>query len=844
MVQHIFLPNRSLSARVVGILCAFWWIIGGTSALTAQFTNVTAQAGINHKYSQSGSECAMMTGGAVAEDFDGDGWLDLFVLMGNGIPCRLYRNNADGTFVEEAALRGAALALDQVGACAADYDNDGDVDLVVTRCSSGPVLLTNDGAGFFTPDTDSLEFPFTRAWSPSFGDVDNDGLLDLAAGQWDIQEHNFVLFRNTGSGFVPVRFRDHVAYNDRWVFAPRFADVNNDSFTDLALACDFGNSQLYLNDGRGGFVRATAISGTGTEQNGMGTTLGDYDNDGDLDWFVTSIYDPVSRCGPDPCSGNRLYRNRGDGTFTDVTDAAGVRDGNWGWAASFGDLDNDGDLDLYHVNGWLMDLPRYGYQPARLFENQGDGTFLDTAQSSGADDRGQGRGVVLFDYDNDGDLDIFIANHNAPSAGVPPAQWPGGEPVLLRNDTVTANHWLRVTLKGQPPLHRHGIGSRVLVSAGGTRQLRELHASSNYLSQDPGRIAHFGLGSSLLAEEVRAEWVNGDATVLIQVPVDQALVVTSPQSVVSVREPTVGELVVADGTAVEPVNAWREWEIEGQTWLDPAQVSFGTPGRKELVLRLRAAPGGSVIRTEMLRIMVRDPDAEPSPTPTASPVPPSTPAGRCVCAATPQPGDQDGDSVPDLSEFHPADGVPATGSNRFLWDSDGDGLSDGEEDRNANGETDPNETDPRRRDSDGDGLTDWMEARLGFDPLERYNPGGPVVDSDVDGLHWGYDPDDRRNDIDGDRVRDGAEVSACGMAAALDSTRRPPFGDANCDGHTSNLDCLVIHAIHLGQRPHGVVPGEGNGDINLDGAATNTDALILARWFIGLTPLLPVAAPR
>ena len=212
--------------------------------------------------------------------------------------------------------------------------------------------------------------------------------------------------------------------------------------------------------------------------------------------------------------------------FADLSAEGGIRDGGWGWAASFGDLDNDGDLDLYHVNGWVQNFEEgnpdeFDDQPARLFENGGYLGFHEVAEQTGAADKGQGRGVILFDYDNDGDLDIFITNNQEYVAD-------GGEgirrpaaPSLLRNDTPTGNHWLKVTLDGAPPLHRHGIGSRVYVTVNGLTQMRELHASTNFVTQEPGRIAHFGLGSADTVDEIRVEWVNGESSVLTNVPVDQ-----------------------------------------------------------------------------------------------------------------------------------------------------------------------------------------------------------------------------------------------------------------------------------------------------------------------------------
>ncbi len=498
---------------------------------TMRFTDVTRQAGITYWHTVlhpilffGKPELADMVGGAVAEDFNGDGWVDLFVLLRGGeAPSLLYMNQGDGTFTEEAKARGADLPTKLgAAAAAADFDNDGDIDIVVAGQSAPHYLLINGGAGRFTVDATMLTEPETFATSPSWGDVNNDGMLELVLGEWNpkraeaydaatkletgepqvrptptIGANGFTslfMYRNTGQGRLELYEFRKVYANDLWVYSPRFADLNGDRLTDLAVVADYGLSRLYLNVGDGMFENAAGTTDVFTDENGMGSAIGDYDNDGDLDWFVSSIFggtDPAkaSRAG----TGNRLYRNEAGMAFADVTSDAGVRDGNWGWAASFGDLDNDGDLDLYHVNGWIQherqgDPVEFNDQPARLFENLGDGSFEEVAEEVGAGNKGQGRGVILFDFDNDGDLDIFITNNHeyvvdgTVSIGNP------GAPALLRNDTLNGNHWLKVTLEGTPPLHRDGIGSRVYVTAGGVTQMRELHASTNYVTQEPAGL--------------------------------------------------------------------------------------------------------------------------------------------------------------------------------------------------------------------------------------------------------------------------------------------------------------------------------------------------------------------
>lgn len=549
-----------------------------TNQTTMQFTDVTVESGIEYQHIVPDlllgkPEPADMAGGAVAEDFDGDGWIDLFVLTGEG-PGLIFMNQRNGTFSEETELRGVdSPTAIGVGAAAADFDNDGDIDIVVTSQDSPPRLMINDGVGSFEIDAEMLTQPEKFATSPSWGDVDNDGMLELVVGEWNskrAEEYDFFsssssdvadlqpisgqsirvqdrpdsmtgladfvplfMYRNAGEGRLELyEFRKTRAL-DLWVFAPRFADLDGDGLTDLAVVADFGMSQVYRNSGQGMFEKIDDNKKKFTDENGMGSAIGDYDNDGDLDWFVSSIFgqtDPVKKSHAG--TGNRLYRNSGDMLFADVASKAGVQEGGWGWGGSFGDLDNDGDLDLYHVNGWIQDEEEgdpveFNDQPARLFENLGAANFIEVGKEANAGDRGQGRGAILFDFDNDGDLDIFITNnHEYFVEDGKPVRQPGS-PVLLRNDTSNENHWLKVTLEGYPPLHRGGIGSRVYVTTGGVTQMRELHASTNYVVQEPGRIAHFGVGDASIVDEVRAEWSNGQTSLLKNIPSNQQISISS-----------------------------------------------------------------------------------------------------------------------------------------------------------------------------------------------------------------------------------------------------------------------------------------------------------------------------
>jgi len=597
------------------------------------FTEVTTNAGIHHLFTRptnglagfSGQEFYEMTGGAVAEDFNGDGWLDLYVLQNDLGTNLLYMNLGDGTFTNEASQRDAAYAWNAVGAAAADYDNDGDIDIIFTVMTNLPALLVNTGSGNFAMVTvtnsqligyiDDEEGPIpdwteiNRYTSPSWGDLNNDGLLDLMFGRWrGFSSDALYSYIQDDGLLVETLVMDEDSENN-FLFTPAFADMDDDGWSDLLTVGDFTNSHLHVNTRTGNVVRM-AGSGTGTDENGMGTAIGDYDNDGDLDWFITSIRDlnPPSQ-GKWGLSGNRLYRNDGAMLFTDVTSMAGVRDGYWGWGAAMGDLDNDGWLDIFHVNGYAAsfntNVPvKFNNKPALLYRNRGDGTFTNIAAAAGVADTGQGRGTLLFDYDNDGDLDIFIANNQVLVMDGTNAVRTPGPPRLYRNDTTNDFHWLKVTLDGTPPLHRDGIGSRVYLTGGGMTQMRELNASSGYLAHGPNRIAHFGLGTNDVIDEVRGEWLTGDAVVKYNVAADQAIAIGSPQAFVSTNYFYGQGTVSVSATNVLPLGTPRVWVVNGVTNNDPLSVTVRQAGTHELMLHVFDGTGTNRVWTEIRRVHV------------------------------------------------------------------------------------------------------------------------------------------------------------------------------------------------------------------------------------------------
>ena len=509
-------------------------LAAGLTPLPAQplFTDATTEAGLGYLQhhaaeppdcllGETGGYCVpeRMSGGAAAGDADGDGWVDLYVTRLDGADL-LFINQRDGTFRDTSVESGlASFELQSNGAVFVDIDNDGDLDLFVTTIGrrGDPVnsryyLFVNDGAGHFSEDARrrGVALETGRAhggFSATCGDFDRDGWLDLHVTEWLPESfggpglsHNRLL-RNRGAS-QPGHFDDVTeaagvsldpasgcasgAPCGTWAFASAFVDLDADGWPELVVAADFGTGRLFWNQGDGTFTDGTRSAGVGTDKNGMGSTFGDFDGDGDLDWFVTAIQDPAETCDPGPCTGgNRLYRNEGGRQFSDATDWAGVRGGYWGWGAVFFDAENDGDLDLVMTNG--IDFPtsrmgdRWTDDPMRFWTNDGDGRMSEATQAAGLTDTASGKGLLTLDYDRDGDLDVFIVNN-------------AGAPRLYRNDASSAFGWLRVDVRGEVS-NRSGIGTRVTVEAtpGARPQVREVGVASHFLGQSE-TAAHFGLG--------------------------------------------------------------------------------------------------------------------------------------------------------------------------------------------------------------------------------------------------------------------------------------------------------------------------------------------------------------
>lgn len=529
---HSFSHKRE--KRIVSLFV----LLGTISAQNLSFKDMAAEMGLNFVHDHGGTDqkfyVETMGSGCALLDYDNDGDLDVFFLQGAPLPGwkkettlrnQLFRNDGD-EFTDVTGESGLGDTSYGIGCAAADYDNDGDTDLYVSNF--GPdILYRNEGDGTFA-DASYAAGISNPVWSASaaFFDADNDGFLDIYVSnyvEYSLEKNPWcgdqrssqraycdpdvfrgvpdVFYHNNGDGtFSDISAVSNISKAEGKGLGVVPADFDNDGDMDVYVANDKVMNYLFINDGSGTFMEDALFAGVGFNENGqaeagMGVDFGDYNRDGWFDLFVTNFSG----------ESNTLYRNDQNGFLTDVTFAAGLGQPSLevlGFGTKFVDIDLDGWLDIFVVNGHVIDNieifnPDYTHaQRKQVFISRGDGTFVEKTDEIGGDllVPTVSRGAAFGDIDNDGDTDVVISNN-------------GGQASLFINEGIPRNNWIGLQLEGRL-YNRDAIGARVTVKSVGGTQIATVNPAASYLASNDKRLL-FGLGGDKKVEEITIKWPGG-----------------------------------------------------------------------------------------------------------------------------------------------------------------------------------------------------------------------------------------------------------------------------------------------------------------------------------------------
>lgn len=517
---------------------------------------MTESAGIDHFFRGINE----MGAGAAFFDMDNDGDEDLWLTGGLNRDA-LYENDGLGNFTEIGVQAGLNATRNKVvtGVITGDLDNDGFKDvLLITHIGFPNVLFKNNGDKTFQELRNTgLEEDKAYSLAAAFADVNQDGFLDIYAGNY-IEDDQLSYSETNQDSIVGFSHECHTNQlylnNGDWTFsnvteeygvgdkgcalATAFSDYDGDADPDLIVANDFGAwvtpNALFKNQvNQTRFQDVSEYSQMNVGIYGMGIAIGDYDNDLDLDYYITNLGENV------------LCRNEGNGTFSNPTKEAGIPDTYapdstlaTGWGTAFIDFDNDRDLDLYVVNGYVPAasfIANARANPNRLFENDGSGHFSITA--SNTESPSWGRGLASADIDNDGDIDFLVGNVNkqATSDTIQKVQ-------LFRNDNELENNWLKIKLVGTTN-NKDGLGSQIMLKADGVWSLKEANGGYGTHASQHSTVVHFGLGPAENIDSIKVTWMGGTEQILTNIEVNQAITITENNLVSSTHLPLDNDLI-------------------------------------------------------------------------------------------------------------------------------------------------------------------------------------------------------------------------------------------------------------------------------------------------------------
>ena len=483
---------------------AFLFFVNITSAQIS-FEDVADDIGTAYSYGSS-----TWGGGVSFADFDNDGWDDLTFATEEGTEIYFLKNN-DGNF-SSITLNGISNTFKTKQVIWIDYDNDGDQDFFVTGFEGVNKFYKNDGDMNFTDVSSSIGFFETDlfTYGVSFADMDNDGDLDAFISNRDgeADDQRNYLYRNDEGTFIDITDSAGLSMSSHLSFCSIIFDYNKDGFQDIYISNDNPDNLniLYKNNGDGTFDDVSEYSGAGIGINAMTTTIGDYNNDGWFDIYITNTPE-----------GNELLRNNGDGTFTNVAEATATTFNSVGWGAVFLDADLDGLLDLYVSSDF--DGSVGSFLSSAFYHQQNNETFIIPENIGFQEDTRKSYTNAIGDIDNDGKPDIIVGNDIEPN-------------FLWSNKTVNENNWLKVKLEGVIS-NRDGIGNTIEINIDGQSQYRYTLAGEGYLAQN-SFYEFFGIGNATEVDYVKVTWTaTGESEIINNIAANQAIIIKEGSGVLS-----------------------------------------------------------------------------------------------------------------------------------------------------------------------------------------------------------------------------------------------------------------------------------------------------------------------